>query len=445
MASWEDFPNKRTQFPAGLSSLACLIQVNFFSIRDCYSPASAFAPERIVVLEIAFKPLIIKGKKLLPIVQGGMGVGVSAHRLAGSVASLGGVGTISSVDLRRHHPDLMAETGKSRDKALIDRVNLLALDREIQAAKAMAASAGMVAVNIMRAVSEYAAYVRQACESGAHAVVCGAGLPLDLPELTADHPDVAIIPILSDVRGIGLILKKWMRKNRLPDAIVIENPKFAAGHLGAARPEDVNAPHFAFPEVLQGTRALLRQLDLEAEHIPLIAAGGVHSHEQVKELIALGADAVQLGTPFAVTEEGDAHINFKRVLADARPEDIVTFMSVAGLPARAVKTQWLANYLDKEEKMQKRAKPQQCTVGFDCLHQCGLRDGIAKSGQFCIDTQLAFALNGDVKRGLFFRGSEPLPFGSEIRSVKDLVEYLLTGRRPGGSLSCSGGADLMPA
>jgi nitronate monooxygenase len=391
-----------------------------------------FCSGRIAVLDMVFKPLVIKGKQLLPVVQGGMGVGVSAHRLAGSVASLNGVGTISSVDLRRHHKDLMAQTGKSRDKALIDQANLLALDREVRAAKDMAAGAGMVAVNIMRAVSEYAAYVRQACASGADAVVCGAGLPLDLPDLTAEYPRVALIPILSDVRGISLILKKWMRKNRLPDAIVIENPKYAAGHLGAARPEDVNDPHFAFPAVLQGTRELFKQLQIESENIPLIAAGGVNSHEQVKELMALGADAVQLGTPFAVTQEGDAHINFKRVLADAKPEDIVTFMSVAGLPARAVKTPWLANYLDKEEKMQNRAKPQQCTVGFDCLHQCGLRDGISKSGQFCIDTQLAFAMNGDVKRGLFFRGSEKLPFGSEIRSVKELVQYLMTGQRPLG-------------
>jgi nitronate monooxygenase len=381
------------------------------------------------VPETAFRPLIIKGKSLLPIVQGGMGVGVSAHRLAGTVARLGGVGTVSSVDLRRHHPDLMAQTGKSRNKALIDRANLIALDREIKAAKVIAEGLGMVAVNIMRAVAEYANYVKQACESGSDAVVVGAGLPLDLPELTAEHPNVALIPILSDVRGIALIMKKWMRKNRLPDAIVIENPKFAAGHLGAARPEDVDAPHFAFPAVLEGTAELFKELGIERERIPLITAGGVHTHEQVKELFAMGADAVQLGTAFAVTEEGDAHINFKKILAEAKPEDIVTFMSVAGLPARGVRTPWLANYLEKEEKLMRKAGPKQCTVGFDCLHQCGLRDGIAKSGQFCIDTQLAFAMAGDVKRGLFFRGSEKLPFGSEIRPVKDLIEYLLTGVR----------------
>lgn len=379
-------------------------------------------------IQTALKPLRIKGRELLPIVQGGMGVGVSAHRLAGSVAALGAVGTISSVDLRRHHPDLMAQTGKSRNKTMIDKANLTALDREIKAALRLAGGRGMVGVNIMRAVAEYAAYVRQACESGAQAVVVGAGLPLDLPELAADHPGVALIPILSDARGVALVLKKWMRKNRLPDAIVLENPRHAAGHLGAARIEDVDQPHFAFPVVLEATHQVLRELGLERENIPLIAGGGVNSHEQVCELLAMGASAVQLGTAFAVTEEGDAHINFKKVLAEARPEDIVTFMSVAGLPARGVRTPWLVNYLEKEEKLQRKAGPKECTVGFDCLHQCGLRDGIAKAGQFCIDTRLAFALEGDVKRGLFFRGSERLPFGNEIRPVRELIEFLLNGQ-----------------
>ena len=383
-----------------------------------------------MVLHTIFERLVVKGKSLLPVVQGGMGVGVSAHRLAGSVAALGAFGMISSVDLRRHHPDLMLETKRSRDKALIDRMNLVALDREIQAARTLSKGRGLIGVNVMRAVSEYAAYVRQSCESGADAVVVGAGLPLDLPELTANHPKVAIIPILSDVRGIGLILKKWMRKNRLPDAIVIENPRFAAGHLGAPTAESLNNPNFAFPTVLEGTRQLFKELGLESESIPLITAGGIHSHEQVVQLLNMGASAVQLGTPFAVSEEGDAHPNFKKVLVEAKPEDIVTFMSVAGLPARAVKTPWLANYLEKEAKLQRIAKQRPCTVGFDCLASCGLRDGIAKHGQFCIDTQLAFALAGDIKRGLFFRGSEKLPFGNAIRPVRELIDYLLTGIRP---------------
>ncbi len=356
-------------------------------------------------------------------------MGVSAHRLAGTVAGLGALGTISSVDLRRHHPDLMAQTGRSRDKEPINQANMIALDREIKLAQKLAGGKGMLAVNVMKAVSEYAAYVRQACASGIDAVVVGAGLPMDLPELTIDFPKVALIPILSDARGIALILKKWMRKNRLPDAIVIENPRYAAGHLGAARPEDVNSPHFAFSSVLESTLQLFKDLKIESEKIPLIVAGGIHQHSQVAEMFSLGASAVQLGTPFAVTEEGDAHANFKKVLVEARPEDIVTFMSVAGLPARGVKTPWLANYLDKEVKMQGKAKIQDCTVGFDCLQQCGLRDGNAKAGQFCIDTRLGFALEGDVKRGLFFRGSEPLPLGNAIRPVRELINYMLNGRK----------------
>ena len=377
-----------------------------------------------------FARLKIKQKSLLPIVQGGMGIGISAHRLAGTVANLGAVGTLSSVDLRRHHPDLMQQTGKSRDKALINATNLIALDREIASARQLAAGHGMIAVNVMRAVAEYAPMVRQACASGADAVVVGAGLPLDLPELTAEYPEVALIPILSDARGIAVLLKKWMRKNRLPDAIVIENPRYAAGHLGAADLQNVDDPHFAFPLVLESTHALLRQLGLERESIPLIVAGGIHDHAQAQSLFAMGANAIQLGTAFAVTQEGDAHPNFKQVLAEARPEDIVTFMSVAGLPARAVRTPWLINYLEKEAKLQRRAKPKACTVGFDCLHQCGLRDGIARSGQFCIDTQLAFALQGDVQRGLFFRGAEALPFGREIRPVAELIDYFMTGVLP---------------
>jgi nitronate monooxygenase len=181
-----------------------------------------------------------------PIVQGGMGVGVSAHRLAGTVASYGAVGTISSVDLRRHHADLMAKTGRCLDKQMINAANLTALDREIVAARELASGQGMIAVNAMRALSEYAPYVRQACESGADAIVVGAGLPLDLPELTANHPRTALIPILSDARGVGVLLKKWMRKGRLPDAVVIEHPRYAGGHLGAASIEDLDNSRFDF-------------------------------------------------------------------------------------------------------------------------------------------------------------------------------------------------------
>jgi nitronate monooxygenase len=375
--------------------------------------------------------LALGGRKVLPIVQGGMGVGVSAHRLAGSVARQGAVGTLASVDLRRHHADLMRDTAQCGDKALINRANLLALDREIRAARELAQGRGLLAVNVMRAVEEYAQYVRQACASGIDAIVVGAGLPLDLPEITAEFPAVALIPILSDARGIQLVTKKWARKGRLPSAVVIEHPRYAGGHLGAARVEDLNDPRFDFERVIPDTLAFFHSMGLADGAIPLIPAGGINTHERVRELFALGASAVQLGTAFAVTEEGDADPAFKRVLAGAQPEDIVEFMSVAGLPARAVRTPWLTTYLRHLEKMRTAArKKPRCTLYFDCLIQCGLRDGIAKFGQFCIDTQLAAALRGDVKKGLFFRGASALPFGAEIRPVRDLLQFLLTGVRP---------------
>jgi nitronate monooxygenase len=375
-------------------------------------------------------PLVIRGRRLLPIVQGGMGVGVSAHRLAGSVAALGAVGTIASVDLRRHHPDLMAASARS-GKVAVDTANRIALDREIRHARAIAAGRGMVAVNVMRALSEYAAYVRQACASGADAIVVGAGLPLDLPDLAADYPAVALIPILSDARGIAVVVKKWARKGRLPDAIVIEHPRYAGGHLGAAKLDDLGDPRFDFERVLPEARALFKAEGIADGAIPLIPAGGINSAQRIRELISLGAAAVQIGTAFAVTEEGDADPAFKRALADAKPSDIVEFMSVAGLPARAVRTPWLATYLAHLPKLAEaaRRKPR-CTLKFDCLLQCGLRDGIAKIGQFCIDQKLAEGLAGDLRKGLFFRGAAALPFGTEIRPVRELIAYLLTGVRP---------------
>jgi len=382
--------------------------------------------------------LRLGGRTLLPIVQGGMGVGISAHRLAGSVAALGAVGTISSVDLRRHHPDLMERTcelprgaeATAAAKLDIDAANLEALEREIRAARALSGGRGLLAINVMRALSEYAPSVRRALECGIDAVVVGAGLPLDLPDLAQDHPQALLVPILSDARGVQLLVRKWERKKRLPDAIVIEHPRLAGGHLGAAKIADLGDARFDFDNVIPQVLAFLRAAGVERD-VPLIAAGGIRCHADIARLQALGAAAVQLGTPFAVTLESDAHSEFKQVLAEARDEDMVEFTSVAGLPARAVATPWLRNYLKAEPRLQSVVHVKsRCTKAFDCLAQCGLRDGLAGWGQFCIDTQLAAALRGDLKKGLFFRGVGALPFGSQVRSVRDLMQRLLTQPLP---------------
>jgi nitronate monooxygenase len=365
-----------------------------------------------------------------------MGVGISAHRLAGSVAGLEAMGTISSVDLRRHHADLMERTrgldpgaaATAAAKVAINDANLEALEREIDAARTVSGGRGVLAINVMRAVSEYAPSVTKALECGIDAVVVGAGLPLDLPDLARDHPAALLVPILSDARGVQLLVRKWERKKRMPDAIVIEHPRLAGGHLGAARVADLADPRFEFDTVIPQTIAFLRAAGIEAQ-VPLIAAGGIRSFEDIARIQSLGAAAVQLGTPFAVTVECDADAEFKRVLAEAGDEDMVEFTSVAGLPARAVLTPWLRNYLAAEAKLKSVAhqKPR-CTLAFDCLAQCGLRDGTADWGQFCIDKQLAAALRGDVKKGLFFRGVGALPFGKEIATVRQLMARMLTPR-----------------
>ena len=384
------------------------------------------------------KPLRIGMRSLLPVVQGGMGVGISAHRLAGNVAAQGAVGTISAIDLRRHHPDLMARTSAEgtgpQAKTVIDAANIEALQREIAAARTLAAGRGLLAVNVMRAVGEYAALVRTSLEAGIDAVVVGAGLPLDLPDLAREHPNAALIPILSDARGIALVVKKWERKQRLPDAIVIEHPRWAGGHLGAAKIEDLTDTRFDFERVLPEALAFLRSAGIERE-VPLIVGGGIRTLEDLVRLQSQGAAAVQLGTPFVATEECDAHPNFKAVLAGAREEDIVEFTSVAGLPARAVGTRWLRNYLAAVPRLQASAhKKSRCTMSFDCLAQCGLRDGLPAWGQFCIDQRLAAALRGEVDKGLFFRGAGALPFGNRIATVRALIERLLT---PGMALGAA--------
>ena len=372
----------------------------------------------------------LRESPLLPIVQGGMGVGVSASRLAGTVAGLGGMGTISAVDLRRLHPDLMEQTEhlsiNEHTKFAINTANREALRREIEQARQISAGRGALAINVMRALSDYSPYVQTALESGIDAVVVGAGLPLDLPELAKDHPHTALIPILSDARGVQLIVRKWEKKGRLPDAIVIEHPGLAGGHLGAAKVADIHDVRFDFDVVLPQVREFLDGAGLR---IPLIAAGGMSSHADLQRMIGLGASAIQLGTAFAVTQECDAHEVFKRVLAQATPEDLVEFISVAGLPARAVRTPWMDKYLRNEEKLKAVAHVKSiCHMGFDCLATCGFRDGKADMGQFCIDQHLGYALAGDEQRGLFFRGGGRLPFGDRIRPVAELMQHLLGGK-----------------
>jgi len=188
---------------------------------------------------------------------------------------------------------------------------------------------------------------------------------------------------------------------------------------------DIGDTRFDFARVL----AAIRAEGDESATVPLIVAGGINSRERMRAAFELGANAVQIGTPFAVTVECDAHPNFKKVLAEATAADIVTFMSPAGLPARAVLTPWLKRYLQKEPRLRAAAQPDPsgitCPSQVQCLAACGFKDGNSAAGQFCLETQLAAAQRGSLDKGLFFRGSESLPFGEQIRSVAELLSHLL--------------------
>ena len=393
----------------------------------------AAVTEEVFPMRASRFPLLrIRGRTVLPVVQGGLAQGVCAHRLAGAVAREGAVGTIEAVELRRLHPDIMRRTRRCRDHGILAASNLEALDREIRAAREIAGPDGYIAVSVMRASNHYGDLVRQSCESGADAIVMGAGMPFDLPELVKGFDHVALIPILSEERSVRALLQRWMCKGRLPDAIIMEHPRYAGGYLGVPRLEQANEDWFDFGRILSAVQTTIRQLGLPVERIPLIPTGGINSFEKLRTLFAMGADAVQLSTPFAVTREGDAHPGFKRVLTEANPRDTVTFLSSAGLPVRAVLTPWLEQYLKREDKLRWRVRRRRrrCPRNVQCLSHCGLKDANPAAGQFCIETHLAAAQRGDVKRGLFFRGAESLPFGNQIRPVRDLLEYLLTGGRP---------------
>ena len=398
--------------------------------------ATEAAALQVLARHSGLRPLTLGGRNLLPVVQGGMGVGISAGGLAGTVAGLGGIGTISSVDLRRHHPDLMARTAdvarKPDAKQRVDAANLEALAREIARARELAGGRGLLAVNVMRAVSEYDHYVRHALDCGIDAVVVGAGLPLDLPELARDHPDVALVPILSDARGVQLLVRKWEKKGRLPDAIVIEHPRLAGGHLGAAKVADLKDPPLRFRRRAAGGAGFpalgrprgphpadrRRRHFLPRGHPP--AAGprrvrGPARHRLRRDPGVRCPSRLQAG---AGRRAAGGH---RRVHQRGRAAGTRRAHALAGqVPAPGGKA------------ARARRTSKHCNQWFDCLAHCGLRDGIAAWGQFCIDKYLGHALAGEVNQGLFFRGAGRVPFGDQIRSVQELMQWLLGGILPPG-------------
>ncbi len=330
------------------------------------------------------KPLKIgKYEVKYPLIQGGMGVRISGGSLAGHVARCGGIGIVASA-------------GIALNSGLYNEHNYVQADfdglkAELKKAYEIAPD-GIVGVNVMVALSDFEQLVKASIEGGAKVIICGAGLPMTLPGLTAHAPDVALVPIVSSVRAAQLIAKKWDRGyNRFPDAVVVEDPDTAGGHLGE-KLENIGTGDYDQYATVRGVKEFFRSE--YGKDIPVIAAGGVWGRHDLLHALEQGADGVQMASRFVTTVECDASDEFKQMYIDCRKEDIGLIMSPAGLPGRAI--------LNNQEDivLYDALNDTVCTTG--CLKKCTYKE----SGErFCIVKALDRAQRGDVKTGLVFCGS----------------------------------------
>ena len=347
----------------------------------------------------------IRNKELrIPIIQGGMGVGVSLGRLAGHVAKCGGLGVISSVNAGYQEPRFGPDPKGA---------NFFALKNEILKAKSIAKGQGLIGVNIMTAVSNYEETCRIAVEAGADVIISGAGLPLKLPEYV-EGSDTLFAPIVSSGKAAALLCRNYLKKyNRLPDFFVMEG-FMAGGHLGFTYEElaDHTAKHneALLAEVLDAVRPFE---NLAGRRIPVFVAGGVFDGKDMARFMKLGAAGVQIGTRFIATEECDAHENFKQMLVKAKPEDVKIIASPVGMPARALYSP-LIKRLEEGEKF----PALRCN---NCLTACKKGDNIP----YCISRALIAAVQGNEEEGLFFCG-ENVHRIEKITSVDALMNEIVS-------------------
>ena len=336
-----------------------------------------------------------------PLIQGGMGVRISGGRLAGHVARCGGIGLVATAGLGLNSPHYDGKNFFTADP--------LALKDEIAKAYAIAPD-GVIGANCMVAVTNYDTMVRTSCEAGAKVIVSGAGLPLNLPELTADFPAVALVPIVSSIKAAELIARKWHRGwGRLPDAVVVEDPDTAGGHLGE-KLENIGTGEYDQYATVRGVKEYFRQ-EWQTD-VPVIAAGGIWDRADLEHALAEGADGVQMASRFVCTEECDADDAFKQAYLQCKKEDIGLLMSPAGLPGRAILTNTpnIRQYdLDHHTV---------CRLG--CLKKCTYKE----SGErFCIVTALDRAQQGDVETGLVFCGTNAWK-ADKITTVQAIFDEL---------------------
>lgn len=338
----------------------------------------------------------------LPLIQGGMGVGVSMGGLAGAVAAQGAMGTLSTADAGWNEPDFAAHP---------QQANLRALRREVQRAKRLAAGAGLVAVNAMVATRQYADSVRTALEAGADAIVSGAGLPLELPAL-AEGFEALLAPIVSGPRAAQLICRTWEKRyGRVPDFVVLEGCQ-AGGHLGFEEADLLSGRCTPLSRLIPEVLAALRPFEEKfGRAIPLFCAGGVATGAEMARCTRLGAAGAQLATRFIATEECDAGQGYKDVLLAARPEDLRIIHSPVGMPGRAVNSP-----LVQRLAAGMRQPPAHCS---GCIKSCRPAET-----PFCITHALIEAVKGNWEEGLFFSGSR-VDLVDRMRTVPDLIDELM--------------------
>jgi nitronate monooxygenase len=356
----------------------------------------------------------------VPIIQGGMGVGISLSGLSSAVANEGGVGVISAAMPGIHEPDIATDS---------DAANIRVLTREIRKAKQL--TRGVLGVNIMVALTHYAQMVRTAIAEGLDIIFSGAGLPLDLPGFLTPGSRTKLVPIVSSGRAAQLICKKWLaRFDYLPDAVVVEGPK-AGGHIGF-KPEQIDDPKFAIEQLVTEVIETLKPIEKErGRTIPVIAAGGIFTGADIHAFIQRGAAGVQMGTRFVATHECDADKAFKQTYIDAQEDDMVIIKSPVGLPGRVVRNAFI------DAVNQGRKTPFKCP--FHCLKTCD-----PQKSPYCIAAALGNARKGKLKHGFAFAGQNAYRV-DKIISVKELMTLLQTEynladictRRPGEKKSAN--------
>lgn len=347
---------------------------------------------------VEVKPLVIGDLVAkVPLIQGGMGVGVSLSSLAGAVAAEGGIGVISTAQIGYREPDFDTDPIGA---------NLRAVKTEIRKARQIA-NGGILGVNIMVATRRYEDYVKAAVEAGIDLIISGAGLPMELPKLVGTAK-TKLVPIVSGVKSVQVIMRYWWKKySRLPDAVVIEGP-LAGGHLGFHKEqlEDIEALHYD-----DEVRAIIGQVDATAaEHetvIPVIMAGGVYTRSDMERYLEMGVSGVQMATRFVTTYECDADDAYKQTYIDAKKEDIVIVQSPVGMPGRAILNPFM-----------KRAKEGRIPHGkcHLCVSTCN-----PSETPYCITDALVNAVKGKTDDALLFCGANAYR-ADKLEHVRDIID-----------------------